>query len=542
MAPLASPPDAAPPVSAGPAADSSRGLSERPPVRIPPRFWWLKRLTVAGGLYLLLLASVRLWWGYEADRRLQAEIDAIRGRGEPLLLEDYDLTVPAHEDAGPLLQQTIAALPPHSAGVAPDDLAKLLKRGLACNEAVQRFLAETATARQLLRAAAQRPRATWGLRLTSPMINLLMPSLSDTRRLAKVAAAAALAEYAAGDDAAAFATVRDALALARQADDNNPFLISRLVAVACEALATDTLAFLVAQVEVDDAPPQPLVRRRVARVPATRAQLLELRDRLLDEVAFSRGLRAAMQGERSMIWDTMSLVLAGRQPLVGFGPAPATSRLELLFRRAVYDPAIRLELWRMLVALEPFVAAGTAENGTKVCAPALVVPDKRSMRGLTRFYSAILLPSLDRSVEIHFRQIGFRRLTATAIAIRLYELDHRRRPETLAALVPEYLPAVPRDPFRADGGPIGYLRDDEIPRLYCVGSNGLDENGLLVWSSPTQLDPERSDWPTVFLDGRQPWERVDVFAEQRVLKVGPPAPGESSEGGAQSDADEGQRE
>lgn len=121
-------------------------------------------------------------------------------------------------------------------------------------------------------------------------------------------------------------------------------------------------------------------------------------------------------------------------------------------------------------------------------------------------------------------------------------LDHGRRPETLAALVPEYLPAVPRDPFRTDGGPIGYLRDDEVPRLYCVGSNGLDENGLLVWTSPTRLDRERSDWPTVFLDGRHPQEQVDLLAEQRVLKVGPPAPGESGEGGAKSDPDEDQRE
>jgi len=532
MGPQASQPQTA----SGPAPDGDGDATARPaartPIRIPPRFWWLKRLAVAGVAYVLLLVGVRLWWGYEADRRLQAEVDAIRSRGEPLFFQDYDLTAPADEDAGPLIQQAVAALPPGMSADEPSDLADLLKRGVECDDVARQFLAKTASARQLLRAAAQRPRAAWGLQLNSPLnwTNLRWPL--EARQLGKVAATAALAEYAAGDDAAALATVRDALILARHMCDNSPFLVTHSVAVACDSLATSTLARMLANVEVDDAPPQSLLRRRVARVPATRGQLLELRDWLLDEATLQRALRAACCGERTLVWDEIGLALAG----VRVGPLAMTVRssVEAALGRVAFDPAVRLRGARCLADMGWLVAASAAEDWMEVRLPTVVLPPEGSLRGLTLFpwESEGLLWSSNLPLRGHFGLIGERRLTATAIAIRLYELDHGRRPETLDALVPEYLAAVPRDPFRGGGGPIGYLRDDEAPRLYCAGINGIDENGLLVWSSPTRLDFENSDYPVVFLDGRAPWEPASPFAEQRVLKIGPPAPGEERQGDA----------
>ena len=57
---------------------------------IPPRYWWLKRIGVAVGLLLVALFALRLWWGWEANRRLQAEIDRIIAAGEPIYPEDFD--------------------------------------------------------------------------------------------------------------------------------------------------------------------------------------------------------------------------------------------------------------------------------------------------------------------------------------------------------------------------------------------------------------------------------------------------------------------
>ena len=67
------------------------------------------------------------------------------------------------------------------------------------------------------------------------------------------------------------------------------------------------------------------------------------------------------------------------------------------------------------------------------------------------------------------------RLTITEAAVRLYQLRNGVPPATLAELVPEYLSAVPQDPFAA--GPLVYRPDGADYLLYSVGGNGADDSG-----------------------------------------------------------------
>ena len=67
-------------------------------VPIPPRYWWLKRIGAATGVLLVLLGAMRWYWGWEADRRLQAEIDRIRAAGEPIFPEDFDPPEPVPDE------------------------------------------------------------------------------------------------------------------------------------------------------------------------------------------------------------------------------------------------------------------------------------------------------------------------------------------------------------------------------------------------------------------------------------------------------------
>jgi hypothetical protein len=82
--------------------------------------------------------------------------------------------------------------------------------------------------------------------------------------------------------------------------------------------------------------------------------------------------------------------------------------------------------------------------------------------------SALLASQYDGTLERASMVVAERRMAATALAIRLYEVDCGQRPEMLDELVPGYLPAVPQDPYAADGCPIAYLPHDTTPRLYCV--------------------------------------------------------------------------
>jgi len=69
-----------------------------------------------------------------------------------------------------------------------------------------------------------------------------------------------------------------------------------------------------------------------------------------------------------------------------------------------------------------------------------------------------------------------RNMAITAIALKRYELRHGKKPETLSALIPEFLAAVPID--RMDGKPLRYhLNSDGTFKLYSVGVNGTDEGG-----------------------------------------------------------------
>ncbi len=76
---------------------------------------------------------------------------------------------------------------------------------------------------------------------------------------------------------------------------------------------------------------------------------------------------------------------------------------------------------------------------------------------------------------------------SVALAASRYRLAHGRLPDRIEDLVPEYLPAVPRDPF--DGLPLRYRRTDEGAIIYSVGPDGVDNGGTapgpkVSWQAP----------------------------------------------------------
>ena len=82
-----------------------------------------------------------------------------------------------------------------------------------------------------------------------------------------------------------------------------------------------------------------------------------------------------------------------------------------------------------------------------------------------------------------------------ACALERYRLVHKELPPALDALVPRYLPAVPRDVI--DGQPLRYRRDgvDKFA-LWSVGWNQTDEAGQIAHLSTNRdrLDETKGDW------------------------------------------------
>ena len=89
-----------------------------------------------------------------------------------------------------------------------------------------------------------------------------------------------------------------------------------------------------------------------------------------------------------------------------------------------------------------------------------------------------------------------RSLVLTAIALTRYALRHGGLPESLSALVPQFLPSVPADYM--DGQPLRFRREPGGSFvLYSVGEDGKDDGG------DTSLRPGKTNL-RIF------WERKDV--------------------------------
>jgi hypothetical protein len=74
-------------------------------------------------------------------------------------------------------------------------------------------------------------------------------------------------------------------------------------------------------------------------------------------------------------------------------------------------------------------------------------------------------------------QYALMRAAIAALAAERYRRQHGRWPDTLDALVPEFLPEVPLDPH--DGKRLRYRRLEEGVVIYSVGPNLTDDGGIL---------------------------------------------------------------
>ncbi len=70
----------------------------------------------------------------------------------------------------------------------------------------------------------------------------------------------------------------------------------------------------------------------------------------------------------------------------------------------------------------------------------------------------------------HFRLLATARLTQVFIALRCYQLEHGKLPNSLDVLAPDYLKSIPVDPFT--GKPFGYEAAGPQPCIRSVGPDG----------------------------------------------------------------------
>ena len=425
----------------------------------PPRFRWLKRGGLALAGVALALLALRLIAGWHADRRLMAAESSARAKGWPVEPNELDEPIlPDADNAAFYLSRAAAALKFTPAQQAALDRTGVGRIATADLPLLRAAVAANAKPLADVRVAAALSRASWGQTYRTPVVaSMNFSHLSDQRQLAEFVGIAAGTAALDGDSAEAVRRVRDLLRIGRA--QAGSMVATDLIGGSITALGTAEIEALLPNLSFGSASAGG--GTRPATRPADRAAVLGLIALLLDDESPRRRTAAAVEGDRVLNSD-MARILADAWAL----------RPLFLAEAAASVP--RLEAVRPL-ALHP--------TGASADSPALVGTPADGPFGFFQFMDS----DLSRYVLSLARVTAERRLAAAALAVRLYQFDHAGRlPPTLADLVPAYLPSVPADPFRADGGPIGYApsftpappaQPAPSPRVYSVGDDGADDGG-----------------------------------------------------------------
>jgi len=449
-------------------------LVEGPPRRRRRVPLWVK---VTAGLVFVfvVLPGAYLWWGgYCAERELQTRIAAIRTAGEPIDLEDFDpVFVP--DDQNAYLAFVGAAQAVEVAEVEGNELGVLDDSSLARRrpDLVKQIVDANAAALGLARQARALPGVDTGIRMRSPAVSMLCPDLSPLKRLGELLCATAAYRHHTGDDREAVESLRDVLRLARVVDET-PTFIGHLLSVSIESLAMDTLESI--------APGLRAGRKDVGTDASedARRQVMLLTAELLDKTELEGGLLRAFLGERALMLDAARCTVDGTlsmSEIYGDSPTGPVEFAQNMLARLRW----KRELPELVDAMTMNVDAARRDTWPEAKKKAYVAGEGKFFSRSWKFRQPslveVLIPSLNRGVMLHFKAVALRRMGAAALAVRLYEADYGRRPGTLGELVPEYLPAVPEDPFADDGSAIGYLPNADPPVLYSIGSDGVDDGG-----------------------------------------------------------------
>jgi len=127
-------------------------------------------------------------------------------------------------------------------------------------------------------------------------------------------------------------------------------------------------------------------------------------------------------------------------------------------------------------------------------------------------FTAMLVPALGRAFEEEVKARTRLKVARAALAVEQWRLKNGAWPESLDALVPDLLDAVPQDPF-ADG-PVGYVQAAGGAIVYSVGPNGQYDGGHSIDEARAAGQPGAYDLTFRLLDPDQRGTRQAPFEDE----------------------------
>jgi hypothetical protein len=389
----------------------------------------------------------------------------------------------------------LAGQPPGATPAQPP--AAALPLATNRTEAAAGLLAALADADPLLeqlRVASLRPYSRFNLCYTNDNpATILLPHLATLKRLCQILQLRAAAELALGQNDQGFEDVSLIFRLA-DAIRNEPLLICQLVRISELQIALQPLA------------------EGLARHQWSEPQLVAFEQRLL-QLDFCADGRRALEGQRAFLGCGL-IDWVRRSPhrylaLTGMGSGtPGTGQSSFDWQSALL--AAVPSGWFCLEKLNfcrliqddflPAFDVPARRFNPDVCAQAdshfesLHASGGMLMLSRHESFAALLLPGLTRAAQkFAFAQAGTD-AAAVACALERYRLARGQFPDSLNALVPDFISRLPHDVI--DGQPLKYRRTpDRLYLLYSVGWNKTDDGGIIgLREKGVAVDQTVGDW------------------------------------------------
>ncbi len=417
------------------------------------RRWWVRLGALSLGVVVIGVVGVRVWWGWVADRRLAEVVEEARQRGEPLRQEELPREAVADEEnaaffiarAEKAIRMTEAQTEQYASSFRWNP--RWGQRAMSAKEVelVRQLRAANTQVFTDVRRARQCTKADW---------SGLEPKHAPTGALAEFLRLMAFYEHTIGNEAEAIELSLDVLRVARAEGEANAAYahavaagLRRDVLIDLNRIGSDLL------IEWGKATTRP-------GVPATHKQILAVMAELLDE----EPMRGAMQRELLAVQAELFEWLRAQE---------AANRLLAPAYRIGFAKAMRQWWADADVVGQP--CWRLAEQRLHLMRPQPWHDDISWMSRVMLEFEPH--PGWPHFIPARYEDIMLSRMSAVSLAIVLYRVDHGNRwPVALNELAPQYLPAVPLDPYSADGQPLKYTTKGR-PRLYSVGANGRDDGG-----------------------------------------------------------------
>jgi hypothetical protein len=362
------------------------------------------------------------------------------------------------------------------------------KNGTNTWEQAESALERQADALDLLEEAAGKGELDFQLDYTQGAY-LLLPHLSPLRNAAQQLSAAAICALHRGDTDSAVKKLRSILGLVR-GFEHEPIIVSQLVRIRMAESALGTEWELLQSAKLKE------------------ADLAQL-ERDWSQLEFVQGAEEALAMERAVDEYVMAQMRQSnaqfQQYAGGFSSGPrwptaagngfeklaalTVQRAGQIVWRSAWSYPDELKMLRGSQALLEAMRWARTQGSFKEAFQRqdsrmrelgfeVLTPDKTERQvdeSLRTLFSESLV-----SAQIMLRRIMaaevMRSIAVTALALKRYQLRNGHYPSDLAQLVPDFVPALPRDP--ADGQPLRYrLNSDGTFLLYSIGDDGKDDGG-----------------------------------------------------------------